>query len=566
MKHLFICVLLLSVSACNQSPEPTIVATYSGGRVTLGQVEQVLLSLPADERMSQELEIVEGYRAIARRIALTRILVPETADPQTRFEALNHERPSLFRREVVRRFFLTQISDSESFAVGDEEARQYFQEHPGQFVRPPRRLLYHIFRWAAEDGSTDDAVRLLKDLGQRAVRGEDIELLAREYSQSETRSIGGKLGWIDRGLLPPEIEEIAFNLNRGEASEPFPVPGGVNLFFVGESVEEKAYDFDDVKRQIRRTLTSRNFSQALVAAGAEIPNPEGAIVHDREALVEILKNGDDEDPVLKIEDTTTRGEFLKALAQEVRPKQGPIWEDQAWSLYQQLVGSCLLYDRAQTTGFLDRPEVRRQIENDLRAVVDQELVDTRIMDVIRNDRDGLDLSVRVFFEENRQRYQSPLRFRARILVVSDLVDPDSQMRQLVEAKKSLAAGDESLEEVAQRVGGKINELKWLDFQQLHQINPKVARFLVELQAKDFSVPYQLAHSLQIIEMLERKAPQELTFDQAYPQVLEDYITRFRDTLYEEAISTILERGNFRFLEENVQLALQPPEPISETEK
>jgi len=49
--------------------------------------------------------------------------------------------------------------------------------------------------------------------------GEDFGELAKRYSDGSTAQQGGTLGFFERGQLPPEIEAIAFKMNRGDISE-----------------------------------------------------------------------------------------------------------------------------------------------------------------------------------------------------------------------------------------------------------------------------------------------------------------------------------------------------------
>jgi parvulin-like peptidyl-prolyl isomerase len=49
--------------------------------------------------------------------------------------------------------------------------------------------------------------------------GKDFAALAKQYSKDEsTRDNGGDLGWLPKGILPPEIEAVAFQLKPGQVS------------------------------------------------------------------------------------------------------------------------------------------------------------------------------------------------------------------------------------------------------------------------------------------------------------------------------------------------------------
>ena len=54
----------------------------------------------------------------------------------------------------------------------------------------------------------------------RLQAGEDFAFLAKEYSEDiSSRERGGDVGFFPRGVMPPEVEEVAFSLDVGEVSE-----------------------------------------------------------------------------------------------------------------------------------------------------------------------------------------------------------------------------------------------------------------------------------------------------------------------------------------------------------
>jgi parvulin-like peptidyl-prolyl isomerase len=68
--------------------------------------------------------------------------------------------------------------------------------------------------------------------------GADFASLAGEQSlDSRTKSSGGDLGWIPRGLIAPELEVSAFGLAPGEVSDVVPADGA---YYVLQVVEREA--------------------------------------------------------------------------------------------------------------------------------------------------------------------------------------------------------------------------------------------------------------------------------------------------------------------------------------
>lgn len=57
----------------------------------------------------------------------------------------------------------------------------------------------------------EDDLKLLVDLQKRISEGEDLSNLAVEYSICPSKEEGGMLGWVRKGQMVPEFEEVAFN-------------------------------------------------------------------------------------------------------------------------------------------------------------------------------------------------------------------------------------------------------------------------------------------------------------------------------------------------------------------
>lgn len=107
---------------------------------------------------------------------------------------------------------------------------------------------------------TPDDEKRAADALKRARAGEDFGALAREYSADETsKAKNGEVGFVSRGDLVPELEEVAFRLQVGEISEPVRTQFGlhiVKLNKVGKSLE-------DARAEIEKGLTQRKLTKAF---------------------------------------------------------------------------------------------------------------------------------------------------------------------------------------------------------------------------------------------------------------------------------------------------------------
>jgi peptidyl-prolyl cis-trans isomerase SurA len=75
----------------------------------------------------------------------------------------------------------------------------------------------------------------LADFKRRIASGQaSFEALAKQYSQDDSASEGGDMGWIVAGQLPPGLAQTIDNLNPGQISDPIVTPRGLALLRVDQ--------------------------------------------------------------------------------------------------------------------------------------------------------------------------------------------------------------------------------------------------------------------------------------------------------------------------------------------
>ncbi len=131
-----------------------------------------------------------------------------------------------------------------------------------------------------EAGARDSVFAVVADLRDRVLAGEDFAALAREHSQDPgTASLGGDLGFFNRGDMVPAFDSVAFSLRPGEMGEPVRTPYGVHLIRVEDrrqpSFEDGRTEFEArVKADILAQAESAYLARVMGRANIDVP--EGA--------------------------------------------------------------------------------------------------------------------------------------------------------------------------------------------------------------------------------------------------------------------------------------------------
>ncbi len=535
---------------------PDAVATWKGGALTLSEVESSFATarIPVCRQARRQggvEQLVTCYRELATGLALEGSLLAEIDDVEASLASL--EDYELLRRRIYAEVWTQRLQDQIEIDEADIEAR--FEADPGSYRRPGAVHLSNIFRRHDDPARPEATLAFLLGLKQRFATGETFDALAREYSQSETRSRGGRVGRVNEDDLPEGLRRIAFALPAGEVSDPIQVRGGAVLLYVHDMVAPSEPTLTEAAPQIRRELTSVRVTEAITAQAAGRELPDGSLVLGIDELVAALEGGDPEQVVLDVAGDRLEAGGLRRLAALGTGAAGvdDLARDRLAEIYSREKERRLL--ALELTESADS-ELRAAAEEPLREVAITRLVDERLRGEMEKQLD--DETLRRYFDDNRHHYQSPLRFRLRAWDLPFGDDPPTQLRRMEEMHQRLTAGDIELDAAAE-LGGRVTDLGWRGLDDLPESIPQKARtYLLDLGGKGFTIPYQQDDALHLLELVERAEPQPLEFDEVAEQVQEDYLARFQQHLYRQVAEARLASVGFIFDEEAVRRLLAPP--------
>jgi len=124
----------------------------------------------------------------------------------------------------------TRVPDAD-VPVTEDEVRAYYEENEESFQVPARATLRYVYMNKAPSAAdTTVALERARAVHQEVVGGADFATVAaRESSDTGSAAVGGSLGTFGRGIMTPELEEVAFALAPGEIGEPFLSPFGYHI-------------------------------------------------------------------------------------------------------------------------------------------------------------------------------------------------------------------------------------------------------------------------------------------------------------------------------------------------
>lgn len=153
-------------------------------------------------------------------------------------------------------------------------------EEIAQRDRFARLLVRHILIRVSEERTESEARELMQQIVERINSGIPFADLAVEFSEDPNASDGGRLAWVSRGQLLPELDEALFKLDVGEVSPVIKTGIGYHLLFVEDVEKQEAGAEEDSSERAFLTVYEAKFNEAMTAwleelmedAYIEIPN------------------------------------------------------------------------------------------------------------------------------------------------------------------------------------------------------------------------------------------------------------------------------------------------------
>lgn len=168
------------------------------------------------------------------------------------------------QRQLVQGFIEARFAPG--VTVSEPEARAYFEGHPQQFARPERvkaRVIVAELPPKADDANVGAAKVRIDAAYSRLQAGEDFGKVARDVSDHASRSTNGEVGWISRGMMPPEAEGPLLGLDPGTFSPPVKTQFGYFIFKVDEKMAASMDSFDTVRERLTKYLRDMKIGQEV---------------------------------------------------------------------------------------------------------------------------------------------------------------------------------------------------------------------------------------------------------------------------------------------------------------
>jgi len=162
-------------------------------------------------------------------------------------------RNRLIRREVQSKIVITEDEVGEYY-------RQHREDYEGKEAVRLKQILIAVPHEAPPE-QVEEAKKRADMVRERILKGEPFDTLAEQFSQGPAAQLGGDLGFIERGNMLPEVEEVAFKLPLGEVSGVVRSPIGFHILMVVDKKGGGLKPIGEVRQEIQAKLEEQKMAE-----------------------------------------------------------------------------------------------------------------------------------------------------------------------------------------------------------------------------------------------------------------------------------------------------------------
>jgi hypothetical protein len=219
-------------------------------RVLVGQeASRRDFEIPAEEVESALAEVKERYGG------------EEQFSKEVDAQAVEGLKESIIQQKRVEKMFQEVCKDLPE--PSNDAALKYYEQNKEQYRTAEQIRVGHIVKhinWQTDETAAEELIKKAQD---ELKSGAVFEMLAAKYSDCPDN--GGDLGYITRGQMVEEFEDVVFNLDIGEESGVFRTRFGYHIAKLYDRRPSSIRSFKELKAEIVGELKEQARSSAIDA-------------------------------------------------------------------------------------------------------------------------------------------------------------------------------------------------------------------------------------------------------------------------------------------------------------
>lgn len=265
------------VFSCSQSKDEVILKAGSS-KLTKKELQEDIKNLPPQTKLF--LASPDGINRLKDELIKREVLYEEAKKKDLAKSEEFKRRLEEFKKLTLINMLLEQELKNLQ-PVTEKDAKDYYEKNKDQFIKPSEVRLSQIVVKNEEEA---------KKVYEKIDKGEDFGKIAKELSRDErTKANGGDIGFFKKGQLDPQIENLAFNLKKGQVSMPLNRKDGLYIFKITD-VKGTPIEFEQIKQQLTEQLKAKKQQDWFNSYIEELKKKYKVEVNEK-ALQDILSQG-----------------------------------------------------------------------------------------------------------------------------------------------------------------------------------------------------------------------------------------------------------------------------------
>ncbi len=219
-------------------PPETILASFGGQTITLGEFNQIWEEFPEDYKLQLDKSMVLD-QMISEKLLIQEAKNIGLEEDKDVLEQIKKIIEQILVQSLIEREILNKVK------INDEEVLEYYEQNKDSFTEKEQVHLYNILLETEEEAQ--DVLELLKS-------GKDFSEIAIEKSTGPSAVQGGDLGYLSKGTIIPEIEDVVFALELEKLSEIIKTDFGFHILKITDKKPETVKTLEEVKEDIIEIL------------------------------------------------------------------------------------------------------------------------------------------------------------------------------------------------------------------------------------------------------------------------------------------------------------------------
>ena len=228
-------------------PPETILASFNGQTITLGEFDQLWEEVPEEYKLQLDKSMLLD-QLISEKLLMQEAKNIGLEEDNVVLEQIKKMTEQILVQVLIEREILDKVN------INDQEVSEYYEQNKESFTEKEQVYLYNILLETEEEA---------QDILEQLKSGGDFSEIAKEKSTGPSAAQGGDLGYLTKGTIIPEIEEVVFALEVEELSEVVKSDYGFHILKITEKKPETVRTLEEVKEEIIQTLLPAKQKEAF---------------------------------------------------------------------------------------------------------------------------------------------------------------------------------------------------------------------------------------------------------------------------------------------------------------